>query len=171
MRFRRGLRELSFRLELWRGSFKTIEGHFGSGVVSYFTFLKWLFMLNLAIFLLLFLFLVLPQILFPPLGYDDWITGMGNTSDAGQNRSFICSALYDLSVNVSHNDPLQLVLDFLQGTVRNVKIIIMSNLYHSLNLKYHKLMSPYAVVPLPGFLKIGSSAEIREVGIEIIIQK
>ena len=30
---------------------------------------------------------------------------------------------------------------------------------------------PNAVVPLPDFLKIGSSAEIREVGIEIIIQK
>ena len=28
-----------------------------------------------------------------------------------------------------------------------------------------------AVLPLPDFLKIGSSAEIREVGIEIIIQK
>ena len=28
-----------------------------------------------------------------------------------------------------------------------------------------------AVVLLPDFLKIGSSAEIREVGIEIIIQK
>ena len=28
-----------------------------------------------------------------------------------------------------------------------------------------------AVVPLPDFLKIGSSEEIREVGIEIIIQK
>ena len=30
---------------------------------------------------------------------------------------------------------------------------------------------PFAVVPLPDFLKIGSSAEIREVGIEILIQK
>ena len=29
----------------------------------------------------------------------------------------------------------------------------------------------YAVVPLPDFWKIGSFAEIREVGIEIIIQK
>ena len=29
----------------------------------------------------------------------------------------------------------------------------------------------YAVVPLPDFLKIGGSAEIREVGIEIIIKK
>ena len=28
-----------------------------------------------------------------------------------------------------------------------------------------------AVVPLPDFLKIGSSTEIQEVGIEIIIQK
>ena len=32
-------------------------------------------------------------------------------------------------------------------------------------------LDSYAVVPLPDFLKIGSSAEIREIGIEIIIQK
>ena len=31
--------------------------------------------------------------------------------------------------------------------------------------------NPYAMVPLPDFLKIGSSAEIREVGIEKNIQK
>ena len=37
------------------------------------------------------------------------------------------------------------------------------------NLK--KSGSGAAVVPLPDFLKIGSSAEIQEDGIEIIIQK
>lgn len=37
------------RIELWYGSMKKIEGHFGSGVGTYFKFLRWLFSLNLLL--------------------------------------------------------------------------------------------------------------------------
>lgn len=36
-------------IELWYGSMKEIEGRFGSGVGTYFKFLRWLFGLNLAL--------------------------------------------------------------------------------------------------------------------------
>ncbi|XP_020629472.1 transmembrane channel-like protein 7 [Orbicella faveolata] len=47
--------------ELWRGHFKEIEGSFGNGVLSYFTFLKWLLQLNVYIFILTLCFVIIPQ--------------------------------------------------------------------------------------------------------------
>ncbi|KAM7443038.1 Transmembrane channel-like [Porites harrisoni] len=47
--------------ELWRGHFKEIEGSFGNGVLSYFTFLKWLLQLNIYIFILTLCFVIIPQ--------------------------------------------------------------------------------------------------------------
>lgn len=36
-------------MELWYASMKKIEGHFGSAVGTYFKFLRWLFILNLLL--------------------------------------------------------------------------------------------------------------------------
>ncbi|XP_031556054.1 transmembrane channel-like protein 7 [Actinia tenebrosa] len=47
--------------ELWRGHFKEIEGSFGNGILSYFTFLKWLLNINIFIFILSLAFIVIPQ--------------------------------------------------------------------------------------------------------------
>lgn len=47
--------------ELWRGHFKEIEGSFGNGVLSFFTFLKWLLQLNVYIFILTLCFVIIPQ--------------------------------------------------------------------------------------------------------------
>ena len=54
----------TYSFELWRSHLKTIESHFGTGVTSYFLFLKALFLLNWPIFLLTFGFVVTPQIVF-----------------------------------------------------------------------------------------------------------
>ena len=43
---------------------KTIEGHFGSAVGTYFKFLRWLFSMNLFLVFLTFGFIIIPQILF-----------------------------------------------------------------------------------------------------------
>ncbi|ELU16986.1 hypothetical protein CAPTEDRAFT_22791, partial [Capitella teleta] len=56
-------REFRMNTTLWRSAFKRIEGHFGAGVVMYFKFLKWMFQLNILLFLLVLLFLVLPEAL------------------------------------------------------------------------------------------------------------
>ncbi|CAG5116998.1 unnamed protein product [Candidula unifasciata] len=50
--------------DLWRSHLKTIEGCFGTSVVSYFIFLKWMLLVNIPIFMLTFAFLVIPHILF-----------------------------------------------------------------------------------------------------------
>ena len=48
--------------ELWKGHMKEVEGHFGTAVVSYFIFLRWLFLMNIVIFALWFGLVVIPNI-------------------------------------------------------------------------------------------------------------
>ncbi|XP_058829414.1 transmembrane channel-like protein 7 [Topomyia yanbarensis] len=55
--------EYRTKLELWRMSLKTIEGNFGTGVVAYFLFLRWLMFLNLIVFGLVSAFIVLPHVM------------------------------------------------------------------------------------------------------------
>ncbi|XP_046899636.1 transmembrane channel-like protein 5 [Hypomesus transpacificus] len=49
-------------LKIWQGTFKEIGGKFGTGVLSYFLFLKWLLMLNFFSFLVNFGFITVPQL-------------------------------------------------------------------------------------------------------------
>ncbi|KAF1397923.1 Transmembrane channel-like protein 7, partial [Spheniscus humboldti] len=57
------VRELFSHLELWRGDIRSIEGKFGTGIQSYFSFLRFLVLLNLIIFILMFNFVTLPSII------------------------------------------------------------------------------------------------------------
>ncbi|KAM8934193.1 transmembrane channel-like protein 7 [Pelodytes ibericus] len=47
-------------LKLWRSNINSIEGKFGTGIGSYFSFLRFLVLLNLVIFILVFCFTTLP---------------------------------------------------------------------------------------------------------------
>ncbi|XP_062400242.1 transmembrane channel-like protein 5 isoform X2 [Sardina pilchardus] len=49
-------------LALWQGFMKEVGGKFGSGVLSYFLFLKWLLMFNVFSFLVNFGFIAIPQL-------------------------------------------------------------------------------------------------------------
>ncbi|KAK2148517.1 hypothetical protein LSH36_492g03009 [Paralvinella palmiformis] len=86
-------------------------GSYGSGVVAYFLFLKWLFILNLIVCLLLAIFVVVPQICFSEAPYSNTTDG---ATDERVNQSLYCSAHYNVSW--SYADKHLLALDFLQGT-------------------------------------------------------
>ncbi|XP_066517905.1 transmembrane channel-like protein 7 [Hoplias malabaricus] len=49
-------------LQLWRADIHQIEGMFGTGILSYFSFLRFLVLLNFVMFLLMFGFVILPII-------------------------------------------------------------------------------------------------------------
>ncbi|KAL4240415.1 ion transport [Mactra antiquata] len=108
-------REFMYSMEVWRGAIKKVEGHQGMGVVSYFVFLRWLFFLNIFIFLLIFWVITFFQIVFDPeAGYDEDLLGSGEYDFSSYvNNVATCTAQY--SPNVS-SDALTLVLDFFQGT-------------------------------------------------------
>ena len=104
-------------------SLQTSAGHFGSGVASYFLFLRWLFFLNLWMFLLVTVFVVLPRMIFRPEDNPDtddisWINHANPTNDSNMTQMANvgeCTSRYQ--VDVRYDDVGQLVLDFLQGTV------------------------------------------------------
>ncbi|XP_077461038.1 transmembrane channel-like protein 7 isoform X1 [Stigmatopora argus] len=52
-------------LQLWRADIHLIEGMFGTGILSYFSFLRFLVILNLIIFTFMFSFILLPIIIAP----------------------------------------------------------------------------------------------------------
>nr|XP_020821055.1 transmembrane channel-like protein 7 isoform X2 [Phascolarctos cinereus] len=62
-RFIEEAKELASHLELWKNDIRSIEGKFGTGIQSYFSFLRFLVILNLVIFIIIFLFILLPIIL------------------------------------------------------------------------------------------------------------
>ncbi|NWZ61540.1 TMC7 protein, partial [Acrocephalus arundinaceus] len=54
---------MSSYLILWRHDIRSIEGKFGTGIQSYFSFLRFLVLLNFIIFILMFSFVTLPTII------------------------------------------------------------------------------------------------------------
>lgn len=50
--------------ELFYGSMKEVEGHFGNRISAYFKFLRWLLVLNLVVVIFVFWFVSFPQILY-----------------------------------------------------------------------------------------------------------
>ena len=89
-------------------------GHHGTGVVSYFVFLRYLLLVNLSMFLLT-MFIWIPEAIL-----DGTALVSGSTADT-------CTAAY--TVNVS-SDAFTLFLDFFQGSVSvslSVVLLLMSN--------------------------------------------
>ncbi|KAK0058909.1 transmembrane channel-like protein 5 isoform X2 [Biomphalaria pfeifferi] len=57
-------RQFNRLLDLWRSHLLIIEGSFGTSVVSYFIFLKWVLLINVPVFLFTFTLLVIPALLY-----------------------------------------------------------------------------------------------------------
>eukprot|EP00795_Rhopilema_esculentum_P009578 gene9578-17333_t len=53
-------------IDIWKSNLKPVEGKFGSGVLSYFLFLRWLFLLDLVITVMILAFVLAPQLMYKP---------------------------------------------------------------------------------------------------------
>ncbi|KAJ8959243.1 hypothetical protein NQ318_022506 [Aromia moschata] len=63
-KFKLDFKNLAYTFELWYASVKLIEGNFGSGVASFFKFLRWIFIMDVFVALVSFAFIVVPQLTF-----------------------------------------------------------------------------------------------------------
>ncbi|CAG4993104.1 unnamed protein product [Colias eurytheme] len=116
-RFRINFAEIMGKLELWQSALREIEGKFGTGVVAYFLFLRWLFFLNIAISLFVIFFLILPKVLL-----------VENTlicTEDYNNSTICCSEAY-FSRNMTGNN---VMLDLIQGTGSMERTILFYGVY------------------------------------------
>ncbi|GJQ73707.1 hypothetical protein Trydic_g14042 [Trypoxylus dichotomus] len=72
------IRNLSYSFELWYSSLKEIEGNFGSGVSTYFKFLRRLFVLDVFMAFLCVCFIIIPQAIFSVQKKEENVTVIGN---------------------------------------------------------------------------------------------
>ncbi|XP_013408571.1 transmembrane channel-like protein 6 [Lingula anatina] len=107
--FKQKLADIRYSLRFWHGHLKKIEGHFGTGVTSYFRFLKWLFIINIPVFLLSFFFIVLPEMLFRgpycqmiTFNVTDLLTGGGWLSETLLYYGFYTNESIELHLSKGH---------------------------------------------------------------------
>ncbi|XP_014259637.1 transmembrane channel-like protein 7 [Cimex lectularius] len=93
-------------IQLWRKCLRAIEGNFGTGVVAFFFFIKWLMFLNLTITVLIVCFIIVPTLLMKETENDPCMPSNGTISVA------CCSQLYSNNLSDFVFDPY----DFAQGT-------------------------------------------------------
>ncbi|XP_043088638.1 transmembrane channel-like protein 6 isoform X2 [Puntigrus tetrazona] len=101
-------------IQIWQGVFKTISAHFGTGILSYFIFLRKLLYYNILLFLITGLFLVLPQIICPPssknkpaASADLWmLTGMGILTNSVMFYGHYVNSTQENCKALNYNIPL-----------------------------------------------------------------
>ncbi|XP_013145786.1 PREDICTED: transmembrane channel-like protein 7 [Papilio polytes] len=153
-RFKKRFAEILAKLELWQSPMRVIEGKFGTGVVSYFLFLRWLFFLNIALSLFIILFLILPNSLIQDV-----------CDDCGENSTLCC---FD---NITSNN---VVLDLIQGTgwmelsmlfygvysekiyVYNLPNLWETDMYYNMPLAYILIPISWALLSLVAIVKTGA---------------
>ncbi|XP_051661497.1 transmembrane channel-like protein 7 [Manacus candei] len=101
---------LSSYLVLWRRDIHSIEGRFGTGIQSYFSFLRFLVLLNFIIFILMFSFITLPTII---SDYGIFNSTVANISP--KNTDYNCS-IYEPSGNKGLVYFYTYLQDLLSGT-------------------------------------------------------
>lgn len=139
---------------------RDIEGSFGTGVVSYFLFLRWLLFLNLVISLLVIIFLILPKTL---------LVEDAHTCNYEANFTACCAEAY-LERNLTDSN---VFLDVIQGTGWMERTVLFygvysnqiytyyfdklySQMYYNMPLAYILVPISWALLSLIAIVKTGA---------------
>lgn len=164
---------------LWSVTINVIEGRFGSGIASYFRFLRWLFYLDLVLTVIVLSVTTLPYaILDNYLNFDNYIQVV--QKDWKINNSFVaeaqnCSLWYQnyLQMEMSKKGLADHVKDVLQGTGIMEYTILFYGSYHNVTLKigdskiYNYNMSLAYLLALGLFFVISFVLIIRTIAVGI----
>ncbi|KAI8492670.1 ion transport [Branchiostoma belcheri] len=113
------------KLEVWRSPMHSIEGKFGTGILSYFQFMRWLLFLNLVIFLLMFLFILLPSLIFTR--QEATVSSTNNSTNTTQQ---ICEDRY-VPYNISlYTPPEQHISDYIVDALQGKGIMEQTHLFY-----------------------------------------
>ncbi|CAC5409214.1 TMC [Mytilus coruscus] len=125
---KRSYNEFSHRISLWYSTFKEIEGEYGTAVMTYFKFLKWLLRLNLYTMLITFCVITIPFLVLGPSSYEDSVRSVNNSQD-----SIDCTAEYINYMDnfTSQESAGEMAIDFLQGTGWMERTILFYGVYYN----------------------------------------
>ncbi|XP_069122846.1 transmembrane channel-like protein 7 isoform X2 [Argopecten irradians] len=117
-RFKLQAKSWIYQLEPWAGALKEVEGQFGTAIMGYFRFVRWLMFLNLYICLVNICLTLVPYFALydSPKSFSDSLLGQNVT--VLQVEADNCTKSYqeELTATRDANDPLGIVLHSLQGT-------------------------------------------------------
>ena len=93
-----------------------ILGKYGTAVMTYFRFIKWLMFLNLYIMVIMFCVITVPYLALGPRTFNE---SLPNPNVTGYTEAISCTAEYEtFHEEIRKNETVALlVLDFVQGTV------------------------------------------------------
>ncbi|XP_070581086.1 transmembrane channel-like protein 6 isoform X2 [Ptychodera flava] len=149
-RFKNRVKSFIYSIDLWGGHIKKIEGNFGSGVTSYFTFLRWLLVLNLPVFLLSLSFVTIPQLVYIPsptvntASFSGWdlLTGMGWFTETELYYGYYTNETFSAIPNHYYNMPLAYLF-----TCGGYSLLLLAVVLYSMSKAYRE----YYIVGRGGF--------------------
>lgn len=171
---------------VWKGHMKKIGGHFGNGVLSYFTFLRWLLLLNIGTSILILVFIVLPRGMFekrtcmePTInGTVHYWTYPLNRTAGNATAEFYTSlncVMEEVKVKQEHRetrDTKQNIIDFFQGSGwMNMTVMFYGSyenaFHHGLNgwiynMPLAYLLTAFAYLMLSLYLIVSAAVNIFE---------
>lgn len=125
---KRSYNEFAMRISLWYTTFKKIEGKYGTAIMTYFRFLKWLLKLNMYTMLITFCVITVPYLTLGPYTYEESVRNM-NLSETSIN----CTSDYIKYMDnfTSQESIDEKVIDFLQGTGWMERTILFYGVYYN----------------------------------------
>ncbi|XP_052766878.1 transmembrane channel-like protein 7 isoform X2 [Mya arenaria] len=136
-RLKRRKRELLSRFSVWLTSFKIIEGKFGTAVMIYFRFIRWLFFLNLFLTLVWICVIIIPFLAQGSISFSQTVNIPTINSTNYHGLATNCTNEYHVySSTIQKKDStFEKVLDVLQGTGWMERTVLFYGYYYNSTLK------------------------------------